>query len=109
MKRRSKAGGKAGKVGRRKVAPPKRANPKIAVPSSRSAATSPEAELTRAFRERDEALEREKAAAEVLRVINTSPGDLQPVFEAILANATRICEATFGVLHLTEGDGFRTV
>src|SRR5262249_11662101 len=45
----------------------------------------------------------------VLNVISSSPGDLQPVFEIILAEATRLCEAKFGVLWLCEGDGFRAV
>jgi GAF domain-containing protein len=56
-----------------------------------------------------EALEREAATSEVLRVISSSPGELEPVFEAMLANATRVCEATFGVLYLFEGDAFRAV
>ena len=45
----------------------------------------------------------------MLKVISSSPGELQPVFEAMLANAVRICEAKFGVLWLAEADGFRTV
>src|SRR5262249_42894350 len=43
------------------------------------------------------------------KVVSSSPGDLQPVFEAMLANATRLSEAKFGVLYRTEGDAFRTV
>ncbi len=61
----------------------------------------------RLFNETREALERQTATSEVLRVISSSPGELEPVFQAMLANATRICEATLGDLYLREGDGFR--
>jgi signal transduction histidine kinase/putative methionine-R-sulfoxide reductase with GAF domain len=56
-----------------------------------------------------ESLEQQTATSEVLRVISSSPGELEPVFEAMLANATRICEAKFGTLYLCEGDKFRAV
>ena len=54
-------------------------------------------------------MEQQTATAEILRVISSSPGDLRPVFEAILENATRICEAKFGNLWLREADKFRIV
>jgi signal transduction histidine kinase len=56
-----------------------------------------------------ESLEQQTATSEVLRVISSSPGELRPVFDAMLTNATRICEASFGTLWLTEGDGLRAV
>ncbi|HEV2550856.1 MAG TPA: GAF domain-containing protein, partial [Stellaceae bacterium] len=66
-------------------------------------------ENARLLNELRESLERQIAMSEVLRVISSSPGDLQPVFDAILANATRICEAQFGTLYRYEADGFHSV
>ena len=60
-------------------------------------------------RELSESLEQQTATSEVLKVISSSPGELKPVFDALLANAVRICDAKFGVLFLTEGDAFRYV
>jgi signal transduction histidine kinase len=60
-------------------------------------------------RELSEALEQQTATSEVLGVISTSPGELEPVFQTMLANAVRICEAKIGSLYIREGDAFRTV
>src|SRR5215475_6205868 len=66
-----------------------------------------EQKLEARTRELSEALQQQAATSEVLGVISSSPGDLKPVFETMLANATRICEAEFGTLYLCEGDAFR--
>jgi len=59
--------------------------------------------------ELSESLQQQTATAEVLRVISKSSGDLQPVFDVMLAKATQICEAKFGMMLLVEGDAARCV
>src|SRR5262249_27107482 len=64
-------------------------------------------ELEPRTRALSESLEQQTAASEVLRVTASPPGELEPVFEPMLANATRLCEAKFGSLYLHEGGALR--
>src|SRR5262249_1351918 len=66
-------------------------------------------ENTRLLNELRESLQRRTATSEVLGVISSSPGDLEPVFQTMLQNATRICEAKFGILFMYSGDAFQGV
>ena len=109
MRRRSNTSGEPVKARRRKAATRKRRNgPKAARERSPPIADLQD-DLDRRTRERDEAIEQQTATSEVLRVVSSSPGDLQSVFAIILKNAVRICEAKFGALYLNEGDGFRAM
>jgi len=102
MRRRDKAGGKAVKTQRRKAL--KRRN-KIARRRKPSTADATEC-IALLTSERDEALEQQAATSEVLKVIGSSPGDLEPVFNTMLANATRICEANIGILFRYEDGAY---
>jgi GAF domain-containing protein len=107
MKRRSSAGSEPVKSRRRKGARPKRTNAPKAVRNRGVSVPSQETEVARLTRELDEALEQQVATSEVLKVISGSPGELETVFQAMLENAVRICEAKFGTLFLRDGDALR--
>ena len=97
------------KTGRRK---PKKVMRHAAPTASRrrsSSAAVRKTEVARLARERDEALDQLSAISKVLQVISSSRGELDPVFDAMLASATRLCDANFGILYLFEDSGFRAV
>jgi signal transduction histidine kinase len=98
MRRPSKASGKT--KARGKAAAPKRRR----VPVSAEAAEA--AQLTRAL---DEVHEQQRATSEVLRLISSSSGGLEPVFSTILANAVRLCDAATGAINRFESDGLHLV
>ena len=102
MRRRS-SGSEQVKARHRKPVKPKAIRPRRAVVSGQ------EREVARLARELNEALEQQTATVEVLRIISSSPGDLDLVFQTILNNAARLCEASFGMLALQENDLWRTV
>src|SRR5690242_8283041 len=105
MKRRSKASGKTSKAGRRTAATPKRSVPRKAVPGRSSTVTGQGTEIARLTRERDEALEQQRASAEVLNVISNSVSDAEPVFEKIVESCERIFATSRIGLNLIGPDG----
>ena len=105
MKRHKKADGKPPKGGPRKATAPERPNAPKAARSNKSRTAPEETEVARLRRERDEALERQTATAEILKVIASSPSDVRPVFEAIATSAKRLLggfsTAVFRILEAT--------
>src|SRR5262249_42891824 len=98
MKRRSRAGGQPDKPPRRKRSTPKHRNASKVVHNRGVSVAGQETVVARLTHDRDEALLRETANSEILRLISKSPGDLELVFRTILEHATRICNAKFGTL-----------
>ena len=106
MRQRSRTGGKSVKARPYRAATQKRRNASKAMRNRGFSAAGQETVVARLTHERDEALEQLSAASEVLRIISSSPGELKPVFNAMLENAVRLCEAEFGHLFLFDGEAF---
>jgi two-component system, NtrC family, sensor kinase len=102
--------GRRGRPGRKRNKAQRRRTIRAAAAARRrnSSATGQETKIGRLTRELKEAREQQTATSDVLKVISSSHGELEPVFKAMLENATRICDASYGVMFLREGKGFRT-
>ena len=107
MRRRGKASGNKVKTQRRKTL--KRGNAPKALHGRSSITAGKETNVAQLTRDLIEAREQQTATSEVLKVISSSPGDLKPVFEAMLENATRICGAGFGAMFRIENGEFEPV
>src|SRR6478736_1060773 len=109
MKRRPGAGGEPIKSQRRKTSGPKRGNaPKPSAVFNASSAVEA-TKVARLTHELKEALEQQSATSEVLRVISGYPDDPQPVFQAMLKSAVRLCDAEFGNIYHWDGDALHLV
>ena len=109
MKSRSKAGGAPIKGRRRKAPKPERRNAPKTAPRSKSSPSSEDTVVARLTHELRETTEQHSATSEILRVISTAPSDLQPVFQAMLKNAVRPCDAKFGNIYRWDGDALHLV
>jgi hypothetical protein len=85
------------------------ANPRQVIADLHRKLAKAQRELVERTAERDEALAQQAATAKVLKAINSSPGNLTPVFEAMLEKAMHLCEAAFGLLHTYDGEQFRAL
>jgi GAF domain-containing protein len=108
MVRPSRTGGKPTKQRRKRITPKRRDAPK-AMRNRGVSIAGQETVVARLTQERDEALLRETANAEILRLIANSSGDLELLFRTILENATRICNANFGTLFRFDGENILPV
>ena len=101
MQRRGESGQPV--KGRRALGPKARK-----APTAHASAADLQEQVAALTRELKEAREQQTATSEVLSVISSSPGELQPVFDTMLAKAVELCEASFGAMWLVDGDGYRT-
>ena len=92
---------------RRTTAAPKLRNAQRVASPRKRAAAGPNKKVALPIRERDEALEQLAATSEILRVISSSPGELQTVFQALLGNALRLCVADFGLMFEIRGSAVK--
>src|SRR5262245_50456553 len=102
MQRRGGSGQPAKGRRPRTISPKARKAPTVSVSTA-----DPQEQVTALTRELQEAREQQTATSQILNVISSSPSDLQPVFQAILENATQLCEAKFGTMYLYENGAFR--
>ena len=109
MKRRSRAGVEPIKGQRRKTPEPKSRNAPEVQASSKLFPTTEDTEVARLTRELSEERKQRTATSEVLHLLSGSNGDLNRLFDTILTNATKLCQANFGSLFLCEADAFRIV
>jgi class 3 adenylate cyclase len=104
MKRRSRVSGKLAKTQSSKASMPKHRPQPTKRLNTASSSAGEQRQPSRLARELNEARERETATSEVLKIISDSPADLRPVFDIMLANATRLCEATHGHVWTFDGE-----
>src|SRR6516225_2442231 len=109
MKRRSRAGREPINGRRRKTPEPERVNAPKGQARSKLSPAIEETEVARLTRDLTDERRQRTATSEVLRLLSGSHGDLNHLFDTILANATNLCQANFGTLSLSEGDAFRIV